>query len=227
MLAVFAEVSKAECHGIGRTGDADWLAAHGPQPDAFLLVDFPGYGACEGSPAPGRIAESFRTVVPAAREELALPDDPERLRFFGHSLGAAAVMIAASEFRIPRGVLLAPFTSTMDMAREVTGLPVGFLLTHRFDNRARITELARRGGQLTIVHGTADEVIPVSMARALAAGQPSHVQLIEIPGGRHNTIAETRPAELARAIATAFRPSPSASERMGPSLGSRWRWWAR
>lgn len=182
---------------------SDWLAANGPGDDAFLLVDFPGYGNNEGAPSPGRIAEGFRQVVPAAKDAVGLPRDTDRLRFFGHSLGAAAVMIAAAEFRIPRGVLLAPFTSTMDMAREVTGLPVGFLLVHRFDNRARLRELAGNGGRVTIVHGTDDEVIPVSMARQLAADQPAHVELVEIPGGRHNTIAEFSPATLAEALNSA------------------------
>lgn len=127
--------------------------------------------------------------------------DAPRLRFFGHSLGAAACMMAASEFGIQRGVLLAPFTSTSDMAAELTGLPVGFLVIHRFDNSARLAELAARGkGRVNIVHGTDDEVIPVAMGRSLAASIPGTGHLTEIPGGRHNDIQENHAMILARAL---------------------------
>lgn len=70
-----------------------WIEKHAPQEDAWLLVDFPGYGDCEGAPSPGRIQESMRAAVPIASEKIGwLRDpDPKRLRFFGHSLGAPPV----------------------------------------------------------------------------------------------------------------------------------------
>jgi uncharacterized protein len=180
-----------------------WIHENAPKEDAWLLVDFPGYGDCEGSPSPGRIRESLKTVVPLATREIGLgdPPDPARLRFFGHSLGSAACLLAATEFGIQRGVLVSPFTSTMEMAGVVTGLPIGFLVWHRFDNPARLAELAARGpGKVIILHGTDDEVIPVWMSRKLAEGQKSTVTLKEIPGGRHNSIPETHTALLAAAL---------------------------
>lgn len=179
---------------------SDWLARNAPAQDAYLLVDFPGYGDCEGAPNPARIRESFTILAPLAWQKLGESPDSGRLRFFGHSLGAAACLIAASELEIRRGVLLAPFTSTMEMSHEVTGLPLGFLVTHRFDNRARLREIAGNGGRVTIVHGTADEVIPVRMGRQLAADQPQHVKLVEVSGGRHNTIPEIAAKTLAEAL---------------------------
>ena len=110
-------------------------------------------------------------------------------------------MIAATEFGIQRGVLLSPFTSTMDMTREVTGFPLGFLVTHRFDNKARLAELAARGsGKVIILHGTDDEVIPVEMSRRLAAGQREIVRLVEIPGAHHNDIPDHNPEQVAEAL---------------------------
>jgi len=182
---------------------SDWLAQNGPKQDAYLLVDFPGYGNCEGTPSPGAIRESFRAALPATLRELGspVPLDSRRLRFFGHSLGAGASLIAASECHIQRGVLIAPFTSTMDMCRKITGLPLGFLIWHRFDNAARLAELAARGpGKVLIFHGGQDEVIPVSMSRQLAAQHPQLVTLKEIPNGLHNTIQESHAAELSAAM---------------------------
>jgi len=182
---------------------SDWLASHAPREDAWLLVDYPGYGDCEGSPNPVRIRETLATGVPLACREIGWADPPDssRLRFFGHSLGAAACLIAATEFKIQRGVLIAPFTSTMDMSRTMTGLPVGFLVWHRFDNPARLAELAARGpGEVIILHGVNDEVIPVAMSRTLEAQQKSIVHLRAIPGGQHNTIQEEHADELAQAL---------------------------
>jgi uncharacterized protein len=182
---------------------SDWLLEHAPKEDAWLLVDFPGYGDCEGSPTPGRIRESLKTAVPLALADIGRGGevDPNRLRFFGHSLGAAAGLIGATDYKIQRGVLLAPFTSTMEMGRHVTGMPVGFLVWHRFDNAARIDELSKRGpGRVIILHGTDDEAIPVWMSRKLAERQPGLIRLREIPGGRHNSIPETNADELAEAL---------------------------
>ena len=182
---------------------SDWLAAHAPRQDAWLLVDYPGYGDCEGSPNPAHIRESLKTAVPLACHEVGWPEPPDsnKLRFFGHSLGAAASLMAATEFKIQRGVLLAPFTSTMDMSRKMTGLPVGFLVWHRFDNSARLAELAARGpGEVIILHGVNDEVIPVAMSRTLAEQQKGVVILREIPGGKHNTVQEEHADELAKAL---------------------------
>lgn len=178
-----------------------WITENAPGEDAWLLVDFPGYGDCEGSPSPGRIRETLKAGVPLAMRELGWSEPSDRLRFFGHSLGAAACLIAASEFKMQRGVLIAPFTSTMAMSRHLIGLPVGFLVWHRFDNAARLAELAERGpGEVVIFHGTDDEVIPFGMSRKLAEGQKQIVRLREIPGGRHNSIPESHAAEVAAAL---------------------------
>jgi len=183
---------------------SDWLAMHGPSGQAWLLVDLPGYGDCQGKPSPEHIRETFQAALPVAFRLIGWPanPDPQRLRFFGHSLGSAACLIAATEFKIQRGVLIAPFTSTMDMAKKMTGLPLGFLITHRFDNTARLAELSARGpGEVLILHGSDDWVIPIAMSRTLAAQQSKVVRLVEIKGGHHNDIQGNHAEALAEALA--------------------------
>ncbi len=182
---------------------SDWLREHGPHQDVWLLVDMPGYGSCEGSPSPRTIRHNLQAVVPATLESLhwSAADAHERLRFFGHSLGAAVCLMAAKEYDIRKGVLLAPFTSTMDMTRVLLGVPAGFLLRHRFDNEARLREISARGnGQVFIFHGVRDEVIPVRMSRQMAGEFPALVHLTEIPGGRHNTLQEIAVPEIVKAL---------------------------
>jgi hypothetical protein len=182
---------------------SDWVTEHATNEDAWLLVDFPGYGDCEGKPNPDRIRENLKTAVPLAWKASGHSGDPDpkRLRFFGHSLGAAACLIAATEFEIQRGILLAPFTSTMDMSRQVTGLPLGFLVWHRFDNSARLAELSARGpGEVIIFHCTDDSAIPVAMSRQLAAERKDCVRFVELPTGGHNALQETDPRVVSEVL---------------------------
>lgn len=185
---------------------SDWLREHGPKQDAWLLVDMPGYGACEGKPSPWTIRRSLKTLIPTVTRSLgwSAADAHERLRFFGHSLGGGVCLMAAQEFDIRKGVLLAPFTSTMDMSREVLGVPLGFLLWHRFDNEARLKEIeAKGGGRVYILHGHDDEVIPVRMSRQMAAELPMTVHFTEVPDAHHNTIQEIAIPEIVRALDSA------------------------
>ncbi|MEK7952102.1 alpha/beta hydrolase [Luteolibacter soli] len=182
---------------------SDWLREYGPKKDAWLLIDMPGYGACEGSPRPATIRRNLQAVVPAAMASLkwSLPADQPKLRFFGHSLGSAVCLMAAEEYDIRRGVMLAPFTSSMQMTKAMFGVDLGFLVWHRFDNRTRLKELEKRGNaEVFILHGSDDEAIPVTMSRQLAKEFPGVVRYTEIPGGRHNTIQDMAPEAIHAAM---------------------------
>lgn len=182
---------------------SDWFRKNASPDDVYLFFDMPGYGACSGKPSPASIKASIKSVIPAAAHALGWtlePSDP-RLRFFGHSLGAAVSLEAAREFDIRRGVILTPFTSTMDMAREMTGLPVAFLVKHRFDNTARLKEMAKHGNaEVFLIHGSNDEAIPVEMSRTLAREVPEVVRYTEIPKGMHNDLQDIASEVLIKAM---------------------------
>ncbi len=170
---------------------SDWVNENSDPNDAWLLFDMPGYGDCDGNPSPKRIKESIAAVMPAAFSELGWGTkvDSSKLRFFGHSLGAAVVLIAAEDYQMPKGVLLCPFTSTMEMAKLVVGLPVGFLVTHRYDNVERLDQIASYdNSEIVIYHGLGDRVIPSDMSKALKARNPSMVELHEVPQTGHNDL---------------------------------------
>ncbi|MCW1883645.1 hypothetical protein OKA04_02825 [Luteolibacter flavescens] len=182
---------------------SDWLRENGPRNDAWLLIDIPGYGACEGKPRPATIRENLKAVVPAAMTSLnwSLPADHSKLRFFGHSLGSAVCLMAAEEYDIRRGVLLSPFTSSMQMTEAMFGVDLGFLVWHRFDNRERLRTLEKTGNaEVFIIHGSDDEVIPVTMSRDLAKEFPMTVRYTEVPGGRHNTLQDAATEQILKAM---------------------------
>lgn len=156
----------------------------------YLLVDYPGYGDCQGKPSPATIRESSKVAITALAAHLKLtPEDLQpRLCVLGHSIGCAAGLMAAEDQQVKRVVLIAPFTTMTEMGRRVLGWPLCYLNLHRFDNRKHLGAVVKQGAEVTIFHGTADEMIPISMSRELAASHPGSVILHEEAGQDHNFI---------------------------------------
>jgi pimeloyl-ACP methyl ester carboxylesterase len=183
---------------------ADWLAEHGPPEDAYLLFDYPGYGQNEGAPNPARIRESLKAALPLAVKEIGWSDTaiPDKVRFFGHSLGAASCLMAATEFKLSRGVLLAPFTSTMDMTKVMLGVNLGFIVYHRFDNLKSLEILAKSANQpkIMVFHGAKDVNIPLEMSQRLQAAQPGMIEFHPVPEAEHNDIHLEAPQAMAKAM---------------------------
>ncbi len=131
-----------------------------------LLPEYRGYGRSGGTAGEAAIAEDFLDFV---RRLEARPDvDPERIVYIGRSLGGGVACSLAVR-RPPRAlVLMSTFESARAMARRY--LVPGFLVEDRFDN---LDAVARLRVPLWIVHGTRDDLIPPSHARALARASSS------------------------------------------------------
>lgn len=171
---------------------------------AYLLVDYPSYGDCEGAPTPDRIRQSSKAAVEALAKRLgATPQALQpRLALLGHSLGAAAALMTAEDLDVRRGVLLSPFTSMTDMGRIVLGWPLCHLNMHPFDNRRTLKKATREpGARFVIFHGTDDEVIPVRMGRELAEAHPQAVTFHAVKEAHHNDILSLAGDEIGRAMA--------------------------
>lgn len=178
---------------------------------AYLLVDYPSYGECEGHPTPARIRESGKAAVEALAVHLhtSMDELQPRLAVLGHSLGAAAALMAAADLDIRRGVLLSPFTTMTDMGRIVLGWPLCHLNMHRFNNRQTLEEMAARAGaRFVIFHGAEDEVIPVRMGAELAAAHPKMVTFQAVPGGHHNDLLDLISPQVGLAMAKVTGETP-------------------
>jgi len=193
------------CGGNGTlaTEWSSFMKYEAPPEDAYLLIDYPGYGANEGTPSPATIRESLQKAVPLAAAELQWDKSTlqQRTRIFGHSLGCAVALIGAEEFSLNRGVLLAPFTSTMDMTKQVIGVNVGFLVTHRFDNRKAMQSIARQPeARVHLLHGLRDGVIPASMSCDLHAISPEKFALSLREACGHNDWQDTQTKVIVEAM---------------------------
>lgn len=182
----------------------DWVGFLDPPPDptdGFLLIDYPGYGNCQGHPSPATIQASAEAAFAALAESLRTqPGVLEKdLNLLCVSIGCGAGLNFAIRHPVDRIVLLAPFTSLRDMAQRTVGWPLCWVLLHNFDNRARLRELAARPNppRVLILHGDADSLVPIAMGRQLASMFPRMITFEAVPGAGHNTVvSDARPQIL-------------------------------
>jgi uncharacterized protein len=180
----------------------DFAEAHAQPGTGFLLLEIPGYGACAGKASPATILSTNERAVALLAEHLALDlaEIHRRTGAVGHSLGAAAALQYAAKYPLRRLVLISPFTSMTAMARRSVGWPLCELLVHRFDNHARLSEIAAVGlPPTTIIHGDRDGLIPVAMGRTLAESQPG-IHFTVIVGAEHNDVLDLGAREIQAAM---------------------------
>ena len=151
---------------------------------SVLLVDYRGYGGNPGHPSERGLVADAR----AARAYLATRDDvdPDRLVYFGESLGAAVAVQLAVEQPPMALVLRSPFLSLAEVGRiHYPFLPVGLLLRDRY---ASIEQVGGLRCPVLVVAGAGDEIVPWRQSRRLAAEIPEPKRFVLIPGADHNSL---------------------------------------
>ncbi len=150
-----------------------------------LLFDYRGYGGNPGSPSEGGLALDVRAARDFFLEDAGVP--PERLFYFGESLGAAVVTELATEHPPAGLVLRSPFVDLASVAAvHYPVLPARALLRDRFP----VAEgLARVDAPTTVVYGNADTIVPSEQSRVVAQAAPRLHQLVAVPGADHNDAA--------------------------------------
>jgi uncharacterized protein len=161
---------------------------------AALLVEYPGYGRSAGRPSEAAIHAAVRAAYDWAARDPRV--DASRIVAYGRSLGGGAAARFAADRPVAGLILESSFTSVRPLAARYL-LP-GFMVRDPFDNLAALT---RYRGPALVLHGTDDDIIPVSHGRALAAAIPG-AEFHELPCG-HNDCA--RSWGLVRAFLTSNR----------------------
>ena len=147
-----------------------------------LLIDYRGYGGNPGSPT----EKGLEMDALAAREFLINQRhvDPQRLIYFGESLGTGVAVKLASEHPPSALILRSPFTSMADVGRyHYPWLPVRLLLRDRYDSLSLIPRTQTR---LLIIAGDRDSVVPTEFSRQLYDAAPQPKTFVSIGGADHN-----------------------------------------
>lgn len=149
-----------------------------------LLFDYRGYGGNPGAPS----SDGLLRDATAARDHLVRERgmEPERVLYFGESLGAGVVTALAYRHPPAGLVLRSPFVSLAAVGRHhYPILPVGWLLRDEF----AVAELiAGIDVPTTVVYGSADTIVPPAQSREVAAAAAGPVVEVEIEGAGHNDL---------------------------------------
>ena len=172
------------CNGNGgdRSMRAPLAAALARMGLAVLLFDYRGYGGNPGHPTEEGLAADARAALGylAGRPEV----DPERVIYFGESLGAAVALRLATERPPAALVLRSPFASLAEVGRRhYPVLPVSLLLRDRYDSAALA---GRLDAPLLVVAGGRDQIVPASHSRRLFDAAPQPKRLVVLDGAGHN-----------------------------------------
>jgi uncharacterized protein len=170
----------------------DWtsiLKQYPPGGDAFLLIDYPGYGKNGGYATIASTRLSAEAALKALTEKLQTDEDHLTLCTIGHSLGAAVALDFAANHHVQKIVLIAPFTTLREEAASIFGGWVAHLLIESYDNRENLREAMKHSPEanVAIFHGVDDEVIPVRMGRELAREFP-FVEFSAVNGADHVSV---------------------------------------
>lgn len=162
----------------GRIGIGRALASEG---FTVLLLDYRGYGGNPGSPSEEGLAKDARAGVDLLRSEGFGPDET---LYLGESIGTGVVARLQADLP-PAGVLLrSPFTSFVDVgSHHYPYLPVRTLMRDRFPVEEHVSA---SDVPVTVVHGTADEVVPSEQSAHVARTAGKLEDEVVLDGVGHN-----------------------------------------
>lgn len=166
-------------------GNAEALAEVMPRLREFreagfsvFAVEYPGYGGAAGQPSETEIYAAARSARRYLREELKVP--ASRTLIAGHSLGGGPAVQLATEESVGGLILFSVFLSAYRVLLPWPRLPFDL-----FDNGAK---LPRVTCPVLIVHGEADQVVPVRHGRALFAMVRGPKRALFVPKAGHNDL---------------------------------------
>jgi fermentation-respiration switch protein FrsA (DUF1100 family) len=165
----------------------------------IFIFDYRGYGESTGGPPRERLLyeDAERAWTYLVRERRVQPSD---VVVYGHSMGGAVAVDLASR-HADAGALIteSTFPSIIEMADRTpfAWLPLRLIVTERFDAASRIRSIHV---PKLILHGDADAMIPVRLARRLFDAAADPKQLAVIPGGDHEDSAEINAAAYFAAL---------------------------
>ncbi len=180
-----------------------------------LLLDARNHGRSDrhGHSSLPVFAEDLQTAIDWLKANH--PRQARRLAVLGHSVGAGAVLFAASQRKdIDAVIAVSPFAHPERVMRRTLAplrLPdwlvkwilryVERVIRHRFDEIAPINTLCLIDRPVLLVHGDADRTVPLQDARDIIARCPApQHRLLVIPGADHDSVEfiEQHAADLIR-----------------------------
>ncbi len=173
----------------GNFGDVSGWGAYGADFAAlgydFYIFDYPGYGKSDGKISSQQ--QLFASADAMSRYVLA-QHPPRKLAMIGYSIGSGIAAQQAAKWDAARLILLAPYFSFERLAHEKAPFVPKFLIRYKIPTAEFLQ--AARGTQITLIHGAADELIPVHHSYDLAGSLKAGDLFYEILDAPHNGLLE-------------------------------------
>jgi alpha-beta hydrolase superfamily lysophospholipase len=180
---------------------------------SVLAIDYRGFGQSSPRSPTEQSANEDAEVAWTYLKKLA----PASQHFiFGHSLGGAmATQLAINHADADGLILEATFTNIPELISEypMGFLPVGMLVTQRFDSLERIKAVKI---PLLFAHGTADSTVPVNMSERLFAAATARKRLFIAEGGSHHNLSANYFDDYRRAVIDHFGITAGLAGNNGP-----------
>lgn len=146
---------------------------------SLYLVNYRGYGGSSGRPSEAALQADAAAIFDQLKSRHA------EISVMGRSLGSGVAVYLASIRDVRRLVLVTPFDSLVNVAREhFRYLPIEWLMRDRYESAKRASKV--RAPTLVLIAG-ADEIIPRERSAALVAAFPdSQVSSQVLARATHN-----------------------------------------
>lgn len=192
-------------HGNGETAESsvDLVAELRAWGAGSVFLEYRGYGASaqSGPPTEDGLYADAAAVLDALA---ARGSGKDAIVLVGYSLGTGVAAEMARRGRARAAVLFAPFTSIPAVASAmVPVLPMSLVIGDAFDTLSKAPKLDL---PITVVHGTADEVVPYWMGERVSKALP-RATFHRVEGGHHTDLFS---GERAEDVMAALRAAVSA-----------------
>lgn len=154
------------------------VANHG---EDVLVLDYRGFGKSDGEIVS---EEQMMNDVQKVYDKLKTQYTESNITVFGYSLGTSMATYLAANNQPKQLILVAPFTSMLDMKNLFAWMFPDFILKYKLDN---VVNLKKVQCPTYIVHGNLDELIPVEMSYQLEKMNPELIHLEIATGETHRS----------------------------------------
>ncbi len=110
--------------------------------------------------------------------------DPEKIIFFGRSLGSAVAVDLALKEKCRALILESPFSSIKEMVKALYPfLPISYFVRTKYDTLSKIRDVK---APVLIIHGDKDDLVPIEQGRKLYETANGPKEFYTIPEANHN-----------------------------------------
>jgi fermentation-respiration switch protein FrsA (DUF1100 family) len=158
---------------------------------SVFAYDYRGYGTSDGRPSERHAYQDAAAAYAYLTEQLKIA--PEQIIVYGRSVGGGSATALATRYPVSGLILESTFTSVFRVVVPVPLLP--------FDKFPNLRRLQRVTCPVLIMHGKADQTIPLHHGQTLYAAAPEPKRSLWVPEADHNDFPWVAGENLPRTLA--------------------------